>query len=180
MSRRLINLAGLTACFSLLGYALFAQYSLGLEPCPLCWFQRIGVALLGLVFLLATLHNPKGWGARVYALFIGLAAALTAGIAARHVYVEHMPAGSLPSCGAPLEYLVRHTPFSQLSKLIAKVLAGSGECSRIDWTFLNLTMPEWVLICAVALGALGVLGNLRGVSVKPPLKARGMGPTRTA
>ena len=43
MSRtRLVNLVGIVACAGLMGYALYAQYGLGLEPCPLCIFQRIG------------------------------------------------------------------------------------------------------------------------------------------
>lgn len=155
----MINLVGFLACAGLLGYAFYAQYHLGLQPCPLCWLQRAGVLLLGLVFLVALLHNPKGWGAGVYAVLTGLAALATAGVAARHIYVQHMPPGSLPSCGAPLEYLVRITPIAKLGHLIKRVLTESGECSTINWHFLTLTMPEWVLIAAVALGLLGVLGN---------------------
>lgn len=158
--RRLINVIGFLACAGMLGYAFFAQYHLGLQPCPLCWLQRVGVFLMGLIFLIALLHNPKGWGARVYAVLIALASLLTVGIAARHVYVQHMPAGSLPSCGAPLEYLIRITPFAKMGQLLEKVLAGSGECSTINWHFLSLTMPEWVLIAAFVVGLWGVLGNL--------------------
>lgn len=164
MPRRLINLVGFLASAGLLGYAYYAQYVLHLDPCPLCWFQRAGVALLGLIFLVATLHNPKGWGARVYAVLLGAAALLTIGVAGRHIYVQHMPPGSLPSCGAPLEYLIKITPFSRLGKLFASVLAGSGECSAIPWRFLTLSMPEWVLLCAVVLGAWGVIGNLQGAT----------------
>ncbi len=65
--RRPINFAGFLLCAALLGYALYAQFKLGLEPCPLCIFQRIGIVALGVVFLIAALHDPRGWGARVYA-----------------------------------------------------------------------------------------------------------------
>ena len=157
-SRRTGYLLGLLACVALLAYALYAQFVLKLEPCPLCIFQRIGIAALGLVFLGAALHNPAGAGRAVYAVLIGLAALATAGVAARHVYVQHLPPGSLPSCGAPLAVLLKFTP---VWELIRKVLTGSGECSEVSWRFLGLGMPAWVLIWALVLGAFGVGANLR-------------------
>jgi protein dithiol:quinone oxidoreductase len=156
-NRRLVNFAGFAACVALLAYALYAQFELGLEPCPLCIFQRIGVAALGVVFLLAALHHPRGWGSRAYAVLIAAAALATIGVAARHVYVQHLPPGTLPSCGAPLGVLLKFTP---LFDVIRKVLTGSGECSEVTWRFLGLAMPTWVLICAVILGGFGVAANV--------------------
>jgi len=157
-NRRLINFAGFVACVALLAYALYAQYELGLEPCPLCIFQRIAIAALGLVFLLAALQQPRGWGARVYAIFIGIAALAAIGVAGRHVYVQHLPPGSVPSCGAPLEVLLRFTP---VMTVIRNVLPGSGECGEVNWKFLGLAMPAWVLICALVLGGIGIAANAR-------------------
>jgi protein dithiol:quinone oxidoreductase len=155
-NRRLINFAGFAACVIFLGYALYAQYHLGLEPCPLCIFQRIGTAALGIVFLLAAIQNPRGWGARVYAFLIGLAALATIAVAARQVYIQHLPPGSVPSCGAPLEVLLKFTP---VIEVIRKVLTGSGECGEVNWTFLGLAMPAWVAIYSVILGVAGVAAN---------------------
>ena len=149
---------GFAVCTGLLAYALYSQFYQGLEPCPLCIFQRIGMALLGLMFLGAALHNPAGAGRYAYAVLIALAALATAAVAARHVYVQHLPPGSLPSCGAPLAVLIKFTPVWQV---IRKVLTGSGECSEVNWRFLGLAMPAWVLIWALLLGALGVRANLR-------------------
>lgn len=159
MSRRLLNGAGFAACVALLAYALYAQLHLGLEPCPLCIFQRIGLAALGLVFLLAALHGPRGrTGAAVYACLIAVAALATLGVAARHLYVQSLPPGALPSCGAPLSALIKWMPLWQL---VRKVLTGSGECGVVNWRFLGLAMPAWVLVCAAALGTYGVVVNLR-------------------
>ena len=155
-NRRLLNFAGFFACVALLAYALYAQFDLGLDPCPLCIFQRVGVAALGVVFLIAALHNPRGWGTRVYAVRLAIAALATIGVAARHVYVQHMPPGSLPSCGAPLGVMLKFSPFLDV---IRKVLTGSGECSEVPWRFLGLAMPAWVLICGLVLGAFGVTAN---------------------
>ncbi|GAC1452194.1 MAG: hypothetical protein PVSMB6_03550 [Steroidobacteraceae bacterium] len=156
--RRLLNAGGFAACAALLAYALYSQFQLGLDPCPLCIFQRIGIALLGLAFLAAALHDAQGSGRYVYAALIGLAALATLGVAARHLYVQSLPPGAMPSCGAPLAMLMKFMPLWQL---IRKVLAGSGECGLVNWRFLGLAMPAWVALWALGLGGAGVLGNLR-------------------
>jgi protein dithiol:quinone oxidoreductase len=157
-SRRLPNFVGFALCAALIAYALYTQFYQGLEPCPLCIFQRIGMALTGVLFLLAALHDPRGGGRTAYAVLIALAALATAAVAARHVYVQHLPPGSLPSCGAPLSVLLKFTPVWQV---IRKVLTGSGECGEVNWRFLGLAMPTWVLLWSLALGALGLRANLR-------------------
>ena len=158
MSRRLVNASGFVLCAALIAYALHAQYDLNLDPCPLCIFQRVGVILLGLAFLAAAVHHPRGRGRYAYAILIALFALLTAGLAARHLYVQSLPPGSLPSCGAPLAFMLKISPFLQV---IRTVLTGSGECGQVNWRFLGLAMPAWVLIWAVLLGGLGTLANLR-------------------
>jgi disulfide bond formation protein DsbB len=165
-NKRLANFAGFLACAALMGYALYAQHGLGLEPCPLCIFQRVGVIALGLVFLVAALHNPKRWGGYVYAALVALTALATIGVAARHLYVQSLPEGAVPSCGAPLAVMWQFTPKFELIK---KVLAGGGECQQVNWDFLGLAMPAWVLICALFLGAWGVYANLRRPRGPAPL-----------
>jgi protein dithiol:quinone oxidoreductase len=163
MTARLGNLLGFLACASLLAYAYYAQFVLHLEPCPLCIFQRIGVFTLGLVFLIAALHDPAAFGRRWYALLLSLAALATAGIALRHLYIQNLPPGSVPACGASLDFMLK--VFS-LSEVLVKVLTGSGECAKVTWEFLGLAMPAWVLISALALGGFGLWANLRR---QPPI-----------
>ena len=106
LTRRGLNLLGFLCCAGLLGYAWYAQGLLRVEPCPLCIFQRIGVAATGVIFLLAWLHAPQGWGARVYGVLLALAALATMGVAARHVWIQHLPEGAVPACGAGLKFLL--------------------------------------------------------------------------
>lgn len=158
-NRRLANALGFAACAGLLAYALFAEKVLGLEPCPLCMFQRVGVAILGGVFLLASLHNPRhALGGRVYSALLLLAAAFPAYVAGRHVYIQSLPPGSVPSCGATLDYMLEVFP---LLEVVKKVLTGGGECAQIDWRFLGLSMPWWVLICVFLLAIYGIAINSR-------------------
>ena len=156
LNRRSLNLAGFLSCAGLLGYAWYVQGVLRVEPCPLCIFQRVGVAAIGVLFLMAWLHSPKGTGARIYGVLLGTAALLTMAIAARHVWIQHLPEGAVPACGATLNYMLDVFP---LSDVIRKVLTGSGECHQVNWNFLTLAMPTWVMIASAALGVLGVSAN---------------------
>ena len=158
MTARRGNLLGFLVCACLLAYAYYAQYVMHLEPCPLCIFQRIGVFILGVMFLIAALHDPVAFGRRVYAALVALAALLTIGVAARHLYIQSLPPDAVPACGASLDFMLK---IFSLSEVLVKVLTGSGECAKVTWEFLGLAMPAWVLISAVVLGAWGVGVNLR-------------------
>ena len=143
-------LAGAFACVLLLGYGLWLQHVDGLEPCPLCVFQRVAFIALGLVFLVAALHGPGRAAAIVYGVLGAIVAAAGAGIAARHVWLQNLPADQVPACGPGLQYMLEQFEFS---RMVAKVLAGSGECASVDWSFLGLSIPGWALLWFVLLGA---------------------------
>jgi disulfide bond formation protein DsbB len=157
--RRTGNLLGLLACGGLIGYALFVQYGMGLEPCPLCILQRIAVISAGLLFLLALLHNPGDRGARVYGLLIDLAALAGIAVAARHIWIIAQPPGAVAECGASLDYMLDVLPWHEV---LGKVLTGSGECAKIDWQFVGLNMPTWVLMALAAVGIWGLAVNWFG------------------
>jgi len=143
----------------MVAYAIYAERVLGFEPCPLCMFQRVGVVLLGAVFLIAALHRPStARGARTYGVLLLLAAAFPGYVAARHVYIQSLPFGSVPACGASLDYMLDVFP---LATVIKKVLFGAGECQKIDWALLGLSMPMWVLMSVIALAAWAAIVNLR-------------------
>ena len=158
MTSRQGNLLGFAATLGLLAYAYYAQLVLHLVPCPLCIFQRVGVFTMGLAFLFAAAHDPVGWARRVYASLLALAALGTIGVAVRHLYIQSLPEGSVPACGASLDFMLK--VFS-LSEVLVKVLTGSGECAKVTWEFLGLSMPGWVLIAALVLGVYGLWINLR-------------------
>jgi disulfide bond formation protein DsbB len=157
IDRRLGNGLGFLACAGLMGFALYAQYSMGLEPCPLCIFQRIAVIVVGVLFLIAALHNPGPTGARVYGLLLLIAVIAGAMISARHVWIQAQPPGTVAACGAGLGYLMEIMP---VTDVITKVLTGSGECGKVDWRLLGLSMPWWVLFALVVLGAWAALVNI--------------------
>jgi len=149
LSFRSAYLIGFAICAALIGFALYSQFHTGLEPCPLCIFQRVAFAALGVVFLIGGLHGPRGKGGRrFYGVLALLAAGVGIAIAARHVWLTHLPADQVPKCGPPLSFMMEANP---LTDVIRKVLTGSGECAKVDWTFLGLSMPAWSLTWFVLL-----------------------------
>jgi disulfide bond formation protein DsbB len=163
MTARSANLLGFTACVALLAYAYYAQFVLHLEPCPLCIFQRVGIFAIGVLFAIAAAHDPAGWGRRVYAGLLTIAAIATVGVAGRQLYIQSLPPDAVPACGATLDFMLKIFP---LTDVVVKVLTGSGECAKVDWRFLGLAMPAWVLMAAAALGLYGLWANLRR---RPPV-----------
>lgn len=159
VTRRYGNLLGAIACAGMMAYALFAQHGLGLEPCPLCILQRVAVIATGLLFLLAFFHNPRDLGAKVYGVLIDLAATAGILVAARQMWIIAQPPGTVAECGASLDYMMDVLP---VQEVLVKVLAGSGECAKVDWMFLGLNMPTWVLICLAGLAGWGLAVNFFG------------------
>lgn len=149
MSFRTQAALGAVACAALLAYAMYAQFNLGLEPCPLCIFQRVAFAALGVVFLIAAVHAPRrAVGRRVYGVLGVLAGAVGIAIAGNHVRLQHLPPDQVPACGPGLDYMLDSMP---ISGVVRRVMTGSGECATVDWTFLGLSMPAWSLVWFVAL-----------------------------
>ena len=141
-------LLGALVCAGLMGYALYVQYGIGLEPCPLCVMQRIAVIACGVVFLLGAIHNPGRVGAIVYSLVVILFAGAGAAVAARHVWLQTLPPDQVPACGPGLSYMLDTLPFQEV---LATVFKGSGECAKIDWRFLELAMPGWTFVFFVSI-----------------------------
>lgn len=143
-SFRGLCLLGFLGCVGgLLMAIFFFQKFLGLEPCPMCIFQRVAMLAAGGFFLLGALHGPKAWGRWVYSGGAALASAIGAGIAWRHVWLQGLPEDQRPACGPTLDYLMDMMP---LRDVVTTILKGDGNCAKIDWTFLGQSLPFWTLV----------------------------------
>ena len=157
-NKRILNIAGALSCAGMMGFALYAQHVLLMDPCPLCILQRLAVISIGLVFLIAAIHKPVKLGGRIYAGLIGLFAAFGVGIAGWHVRLQNLPPDEVPSCGPGLEYMVENFPLKDALSMIFK---GSGECAEVVWRLLGLSMPTWVIVGITGLAVVGVWNNVR-------------------
>ena len=146
--RRPAYLLGFLVCAGLMAWALWLQYGLELDPCPLCIFQRICVIATGVVFLLAAIHNPGRTGAAVYAGLTVIVSGIGAALAAWHVWIQAQPKGAVAACGMGLNYMLETLP---LTEVIGRVLKGSGECAEQGWLFMGLAIPSWTFVFFIAM-----------------------------
>jgi len=126
---------------ALLAAAVAVQFLKDQPPCPLCVLQRAGFLLVGLIAVVAAIHQPRGRGAAGYCAALALAALAGLGVALRHVWVLYHPKFG---CGIDaLEQIVNGWP---TAKLLPWLFHASGECAERHEPLLGLQVPEWSLI----------------------------------
>ncbi|MCC7411234.1 MAG: disulfide bond formation protein B [Gammaproteobacteria bacterium] len=146
------------ACTALLGFGYYLQYVQHLEPCPLCMLQRLAFLGVGAVAVVAALHGPGAAAARAYAAAIALIALAGAGVAARQIWLQHLPPELVPECGPGLEFMLELYGWSDT---LAKVLKGTGDCATVEWTFLGLSIAEWSCAWLALFATTGLALTLR-------------------
>lgn len=161
---RLFWVAGAAVCALLLGYGYYLQHVQGLEPCPLCLIQRGFFYAVMAVFAVAALHRPGRAGAMVYGGLVTLFALGGFATASRQVWLQHLPADKVPQCGPDLFFMLENFPLAQTLK---KLIAGSGECAKVDWTFLGFSIAEWSLAFFIALAGYALWLAARGRTTIP-------------
>lgn len=131
----------------LIGVGLLLQHVVGLNPCPLCIFQRIAYFALALFALIAAWLGPRPSSRWLGGLAL-LSALTGVGLASRHVWLQMNPQGL--SCGPGLAAMLENFP---LTDVLPKVFRGSGDCSEAAWVLLGLTIADWSLLWFVILSA---------------------------
>lgn len=121
-------------------YAYYAQYVQGLFPCNLCILQRFGFIGVFLVALAAMLHNPGLLGQRVYLFLSVLSAGAGMSVGMRQIWMQRQPPKLFSECGSDLNNLLNNLP---LSEVFNALFYSSGDCAKVDWTFLGFSMAEW-------------------------------------
>jgi len=148
----MLNLLIFAGTVFLMATALFFQHVMGLEPCILCIAQRVVVIAIGLIALIAAIHNPGFTGIRVYGGAVLVCALGGMGIAGRQVWLQSLPPDQVPACGPSLEYLLEVFP---LQEVLAKVFLGDGDCAKVLWTLFGISIPGWTLIAFFCLALIG-------------------------
>ncbi len=147
----LIALSGI----GMLVFGLYLQHVVGLNPCPMCIVQRY--ALIGVVLLALIGWRLQGWALAAAGLLMTLSAGFGAFTAARQSWLQWYPP-EVVNCGRDFYGMVENFP---LNRAIPMIFKGSGDCSKIDWTFLGGSIANWSFICFVLFGLLGVWVTLR-------------------
>ena len=170
---RRVWLCILLVCVGLLSFGMYLQHVVGLEPCPMCIVQRYAMVLMGLIALLGAFVSS-----RVPTLIVGGSLVLLAEggayVAARQSMLQWDPPQAV-SCGRDFYGMIETFPLKQAIPMIFK---GSGDCSKVDWTFLGGTIANWSFVAFLVLGTVALVTTLRVLrpqSMAVQASAPGMG-----
>ena len=148
--RRIYVLICLT-CIGMLAFGQYLQHVVGMEPCPMCIVQRYALILVAVFAGLTGASGRKGLhvGGAVMMLASG---GFGAYVAARQSWLQWYPP-EVVSCGRDFYGMIETFP---LQRAIPMIFKGSGDCSKIDWTFLGGSLANWAFVsfCALTLLAL--------------------------
>ena len=153
--RRVLALVSV-ACVAMLAFGLYLQHVVGLEPCPMCIVQRYALVLVAIVAGVTAFASKKGWlitGSSLLMLLCGLGAF----VAARQSFLQWYPP-EVASCGRDLYGMIETFP---LKRAIPMIFKGSGDCSKVDWTFLGGSIANWSFVCFVGIGLVALVLVLR-------------------
>ena len=154
LSTRQVMSGLVVVCLGLLGFGLYLQHVVGLEPCPMCIVQRYTMVLIALVAAVGAAVS----GRRIHLALGGLIVllgAFGAFVAARQSWLQWYPP-EVATCGRDLYGMIESFP---LQRVIPMIFRGSGDCSAVDWTFLGGSLANWSFVFFVA-GIVVVLATL--------------------
>ena len=146
-------LAGVAAaCIAMLAFGLYLQHVVGLEPCPMCIVQRYALVLVALVAGLTASFRGRAallGGSAVMLLIAGFGAF----VAARQSWLQWNPP-EVASCGRDFYGMIETFP---LKRAIPMIFKGSGDCTKIDWTFLGGSIANWSFVAFVFFAGVALL-----------------------
>jgi len=136
-------------CFLMLAFGLYLQHVVGLVPCPMCIVQRYALIFIALLALLASLSGKKAAHLLSAAMLL-LSCGFGAFVAARQSWLQWYPP-EVVSCGRDFYGMIETFPMQRLVPMLFK---GSGDCTKVDWTFLGGSIANWSFVCFCGLAVL--------------------------
>lgn len=142
MFRKSLWLIVLLSILTTIG-SLFAQYVMGMNPCVLCILQRLAVIAVSIMALLTAFGKQTTRLDRtVRAILVSIPASYGMGVSIYQIYLQSLPPGTAPSCGAPWTFRLRDWP---LFDLYEPIIRGFGDCAIPDY-FLGISLPVWSIL----------------------------------
>lgn len=132
------NIYAAILSFLMIVAALWIQLTYQLEPCPLCITQRIIFIVLGLLFVFFVWLPLNFFVRTIYLIAIGITSIVGLIFSARHVLIQQKYITVPAECGIDLDYMFENFPLMEAFNLLFQ---GTGDCSKVDWTFYGLSLP---------------------------------------
>lgn len=151
LNHRNTHLLFFLGCSALVLIAIYVEPFKSLDPCPMCMMQRAIFIVIAALALLAAIHNPSGWGKKIYASLTGLVALGGAAVAIRQLWLQSLPEDRVPACGPGLDFMLEVFP---LMEVLEMALRGTGDCAKVQWSLFGLTIPAWSLVAFAGIALL--------------------------
>ena len=147
------------ACVGMLAFGYYLQHVVGLEPCPMCVVQRYAIILIALLAIITPAGGHKGKKCLnlTGSLLLIITAGVGAFVAARQSWLQWYPP-EIASCGRDIYGMIETFP---LQKVLPMIFKGSGDCTKIDWTFLGGSIANWSFLCFCGFAVAAVWNLLR-------------------
>ncbi|MEN9996521.1 MAG: Disulfide bond formation protein [Pseudomonadota bacterium] len=141
---------------------VYLQNYLGLVPCPMCIVQRY--ALIGVIVLSALGALGRGQlRIKMISWLVFLSAGFGAFVAARQSWLQWYPP-EVVSCGRDFYGMIENFP---MQRLIPMIFKGSGDCTKVDWTFLGGSIANWSFVAFTSIMLLMLAIRVRDGWFKP-------------
>lgn len=121
--------------------ALYFQHVMMLAPCVMCVYERVamlGICGAAIIGLLKPSNKWFRWAGLIswgYTSFRGLQLAL------KHVGYQFNP-----SPFATCDIFPKFPSWAPLNQWYPWMFEPTGDCSKIVWQFLDLSMPQWLVV----------------------------------
>ena len=132
------NIYAALLSFLMIVAALWIQLTYQLEPCPLCITQRIIFIVLVLLFVFFVWLPLNFFVRIIYLIAIGITSMAGLIFSVRHVLIQQKYITVPAECGIDLDYMFENFPLMEAFNLLFQ---GTGDCSKVDWTFYGLSLP---------------------------------------
>lgn len=158
LTLRTIYFLELLTVMLLLGGSAYLEIYKNIIPCPLCLLQRLTLVVLGIIFLVGLLFNPRRVGYILLNLLSILVSLTGAVLAGRQAWLQYLPPHPGASCETSLQYMLQVLP---LREVLGNIFQGGTECARVNWQFLYLSLAEWSFVWFILFFLVGVWLLLR-------------------
>ena len=142
--------------------ALYFQHVMDLRPCIMCIYQR--TALFGVMFaaipamlvnnVITRLVGYIGWGiSAIWGLLIAI----------EHVDIQTASNPFFATC----EFEPNFPSWAPLHEWLPTIFGATGDCGDINWSFMDISMPQWMIVIFAIYSVIWAVILVSHVLVKP-------------
>lgn len=145
----------LCCCITFQLCAVYFQHMMGLRPCVMCVYER--VAMFGVLF--SALFGLLAHG-RLATRLLALTTWFVSSVWGTLLSYEHVDYQLNPSPFNMCDIFVNFPDWAPLNKWVPAFFEANGDCADIVWQFLDLSMPQWLVIifgCMALISAIALL-----------------------